>query len=345
LRTLHNPVTNPAFVSIIISKDETIDPQAQYPRVMCIGSGSTIPTKRLSAEEVSAIFAEKPSEPPQTDDYVKDPVSLHPPLHKTTAPEQVAPKTTGTKRTTKTKRVTFAADASRVCEDAEAEVRVDIVAVLTPASLMTDFERSSTYWQDNEADVFKNTAKMIAAEIRRRGGEDGGTYGQTLNCAYATCSSHTRNSDYPLGRDDLFFYLAHWCRVGHSRRGLERWNNVTHAYQRNAARQAASQAILQEQDRQKQKGLANDELLRRVSETYTRSARMFALAFGQADEAAVFCPPGSGMKKMTARPSLSMSTSSSRPRDRLKLTSSHAADAGAGGDVPTRNFASAALRV
>lgn len=197
-------------------------------------------------------------------------------------------------------------------------VLFEICCLLTPSSEMSMREKSHIWWQARDYEVFKGTARLISSEIRRRTeassnarGSSRGTEGYASvltrsldSCRLTPLPSHSEDENidlsHPLPRR-LFAYLTHWVRVGHSRRGLERWSVSSHSDSRNAARQDAIRTVLVEQN---QEGEAEDERagtgdgtdgmaerLRRVSIRATRSARLFARAIGQADAAAI----GSGI--------------------------------------------------
>ena len=194
--------------------------------------------------------------------------------------------------------------------------------VLPRASTMSPSEKADIWWQTRDYDIFSGTARLIAGEIRRRAAaisaaaarsvssqEDGGgsntrahaeSYAAVLTQALQACSLAAASSSATTGDDEeddvdikahpldpnLFAYLAHWTRSGHSRRGLERWSVAYHGSKRNADRGAQIQAVLvaqastlAEEDK--------DDKIKAASEAHSKSARLFALAIGQADAAAV----------------------------------------------------------
>ena len=194
--------------------------------------------------------------------------------------------------------------------------------VLPRASTMSPSEKADIWWQTRDYDIFSGTARLIAGEIRRRAAaisaaaarsvgsqEDGGgsntrahaeSYAAVLTQVLQACSLAAASSSATTGDDEeddvdikahpldpnLFAYLAHWTRSGHSRRGLERWSIAYHGSKRNADRGAQIQAVLvaqastlAEEDK--------DDKIKAASEAHSKSARLFALAIGQADAAAV----------------------------------------------------------
>ena len=187
---------------------------------------------------------------------------------------------------------------------------------------MSPSEKADIWWQTRDYDIFSGTARLIAGEIRRRAAaisaaaarsvgsqEDGGgsntrahaeSYAAVLTQVLQACSLAAASSSATTGDDEeddidikahpldpnLFAYLAHWTRSGHSRRGLERWSIAYHGSKRNADRGAQIQAVLvaqastlAEEDK--------DDKIKAASEAHSKSARLFALAIGQADAAAV----------------------------------------------------------
>lgn len=105
---------------------------------------------------------------------------------------------------------------------------------------------------------------------------------------------------------NLFAALTHWTKAGHSRRGLEKFCVPHHMQNRPIERQAVVQAVLIAQDllaetrRSGRKegnfrlgtwefslSLPDDEILRMVSERFTKTSRRFGTAMGHADAAAV----------------------------------------------------------
>eukprot|EP00567_Pseudictyota_dubia_P002647 CAMPEP_0197468718 /NCGR_PEP_ID=MMETSP1175-20131217/66221_1 /TAXON_ID=1003142 /ORGANISM="Triceratium dubium, Strain CCMP147" /LENGTH=607 /DNA_ID=CAMNT_0043004831 /DNA_START=1005 /DNA_END=2829 /DNA_ORIENTATION=- len=215
----------------------------------------------------------------------------------------------------------------------------EVCCLLVPSSEMSPRDKANVWWRPEDYELFKGTARLIGAEIRRRTeltrveGETqkGGAAGEAKARAnaeqeqrgYAAVLSRALNASHSSLHDDdssdsdsssesssspsspsylrnplparLFAYLTHWVRVGHSRRGLERWSVGHHCDVRNGAREGAIKAVLGEQKRRREeengegKDAMVEEGIRAASRRATRSARLFALAIGQADAAAVGC--------------------------------------------------------
>jgi len=193
--------------------------------------------------------------------------------------------------------------------------------ILPRASTMSPSEKGDIWWQTRDYDIFSGTARLIAGEIRRRAAaisaaadrsvssqEDGGgsntrdhaeSYAAVLTQVLQACSLAAASSSATTGNEEddidikahpldpnLFAYLAHWTRSGHSRRGLERWSVAYHGPKRNADRGAQIQAVLIAQaSTLAEEG--QDDKIKAASEAHSKAARLFALAIGQADAAAV----------------------------------------------------------
>lgn len=223
----------------------------------------------------------------------------------------------------------------------------EVCCLLTPSSEMTPQEKSHVWWQARDYEVFKGTARLISSEIRRRteasssplrSNSGSESYATVLTRSLDSCrftplhndNDHIESSHTLPAR--LFAYLTHWIRVGHSRRGLERWSISSHSENRNAARENAIRTVLGEQDQLRVE--AEDERcdgrdamvrgLRSVSRQATRSARIFALAIGQADAAAVgsdVCDPSvhNDVKTRVPPPDLESSPRSVVPKANIVI--------------------------
>ena len=159
-----------------------------------------------------------------------------------------------------------------------------IVGYVVPASALSAEERSELWWQSDDYDQFLGTARLISTEIQRRSyvatvgnsyptSTDVG-YGAGLGIVdvkplpnpegYANVMSATLEAcctDLDPDQADailagisrrvlapkLFATLTHWVRVGHSRRGLERWSVPYHGHGRHWARQRHLEAVLEAQ--------------------------------------------------------------------------------------------------
>ncbi len=206
-----------------------------------------------------------------------------------------------------------------------AQTEPKIVCNLTPSSEMTEEERSDIHWQLQDYDLFRGTARIIATEVLKltvTQPPSAHSYDSVLTRAHQVCAAErmqeekqdqstiSRTTKY--ADDDvclppnLFAALTHWTKAGHSRRGLEKFCVPHHMQNRPLERQAVVQAVLIAQDllaetrRSGQKegtfrlgawefslSLPDDEILRMVSERFTKTSRRFGTAMGHADAAAV----------------------------------------------------------
>lgn len=212
-------------------------------------------------------------------------------------------------------RVSFYPEEAQIC------------CTMKPASSMTDAERSQTHWQDEDYELFRGTARIIASEILKISASQphsGNAYDVVLTRAHQICSldqvqEEKQNSSMPMTHDsqgvclppNLFAALTHWAKAGHSRRGLEKFCVPHHMQNRTLERQAVVQAVLLAQELLAEtrrnvllSGNGNEgkfrigtwsfpltlpdhEILRMVSERFTKTSRKFATAMGHADAAAV----------------------------------------------------------
>eukprot|EP00567_Pseudictyota_dubia_P002770 CAMPEP_0197449096 /NCGR_PEP_ID=MMETSP1175-20131217/20136_1 /TAXON_ID=1003142 /ORGANISM="Triceratium dubium, Strain CCMP147" /LENGTH=292 /DNA_ID=CAMNT_0042981103 /DNA_START=121 /DNA_END=999 /DNA_ORIENTATION=- len=222
--------------------------------------------------------------------------------------------------TTRKKRVHFHAEPAPSSsgegsfEEAEVRngVRSQMMCLLKPSSEMSSAEKFDVWWQDSDFAHFQGTAQFISAEIRRQTSSSPQTSPAAKKPSYANVLGHAleacrQEADaVPLNRDDheelsnplpkrTQTYLTHWSMVGHSRRGLERWSVPTRMEHFKAHRISTIQAVLEAQDRVRLLASTSvpindgDEVIGAASRRRSRSARMFALAMGMADAAAVGC--------------------------------------------------------
>lgn len=167
------------------------------------------------------------------------------------------------------------------------------VVSIRSAKDMTKNEKSDVWWQRNDYDAFRKTARLISKAMLQGGSEIwlasnrswqlvGSDRVKTLQDAYALslrrdpCDSIERTSD------------KWWHVFGHSRRGLEHIASMQEGKERQANCQHAVKAVVEEQKRQFVKNKRVDaEKLRMVSIKNTCWARDLALAAGASDADAV----------------------------------------------------------
>lgn len=191
---------------------------------------------------------------------------------------------------------------------------------------MTYEERARTHWQLPDYEYFRGTARIIATEVLKLSATSRSyphSYDTVLTRAHQLCSYHSTQADQdPISVEkieeeieslddvclppNLFAALTHWARAGHSRRGLEKFCVPHHIQTRPLERQTVVQTVYIAQELLRETrlnaphdgkfrmgtiefslALPDDEILRMVSETLTKSSKKFATAMGHADAAAV----------------------------------------------------------
>lgn len=135
---------------------------------------------------------------------------------------------------------------------------LNTVYPVKPASDMTESEKKDLYWQQTDYKVFKGGAQFVAGEIRKRDMKEEkwkNSYSSSINNIYDISVFLANNS--PASEDDVsllngipsqqFALLIHWAKVGHARRGLERWSVEFHAKRRYTARNLVIKSVLEAQ--------------------------------------------------------------------------------------------------
>lgn len=133
-----------------------------------------------------------------------------------------------------------------------------VVCTVQPSSLQTDEEKQRVYWQTQDYDNFRATARIIASEVLKISftqppkthsydvvltkvhqacGSASSTWNEdgcgdcsdtntihTADTTISSCTSHdTVQTDTVAIPPTLFTALSHWMKAGHSRRGLEKF--------------------------------------------------------------------------------------------------------------------------
>ena len=160
--------------------------------------------------------------------------------------------------------------------------------LLVPSSEMTDIEKQTQWWQPSEYNSQKATAKNIAKAIQKREPCDPkgnpSAYSNVVARVFSACLSTKMKG--PTEHD--LEKLAHWTRVAHSRRGLERWSIPQVSKIRKECRLAVIDAVLDMQY-ENPDGLDWDELwevIRMSSERLSKASKLYALAMAFADHQA-----------------------------------------------------------
>jgi hypothetical protein len=138
------------------------------------------------------------------------------------------------------------------------------------------------WWTVEEMSYLKHEARELCATIRKTTPDHG--------CAVATAHEKTslmlnKNLEalVQLSPSSPEQDLFRWgCKMD-GRRGLERFASKSFAESRRQDVQDCRNAVLNEQQRQREKAIHDQEVLAKVARESTRRARTFALFFGEAD--------------------------------------------------------------
>jgi hypothetical protein len=262
---------------------------------MCIAMANEVEPRFVSSESQDAVAAMDPSLNPSL-------------IHAKLDTADSSPTDVPSLRRKRNKRVSFQVEDP------------DIICIMKPASEMSKEERNETCWQRDDFDRFRRSARYHAHQIQKLSKLN--TDDKRCNCnydvvlskvyqIYASRSNESENQqlseNFSESKDlrihpKLFEILTHWNKNGHSRRGLEKLSIPYHNETRNLARNTAVQAVLITQEvLQENRGeakkdqnstnfhfdLPDDEILRKVSEKYSKTSKCFAICMGHADAAAV----------------------------------------------------------
>jgi hypothetical protein len=172
---------------------------------------------------------------------------------------------------------------------------------------MSDMERSLIWWQHNDYDDFKKTARIITQAMIQGGSEiwlqTSNAWGKKQSLRGRSLSSANEEEHHKAiqryGNSDTYideeedanipdaFESKWWCRFGHSRRGLEHIVSIEEGKQRQKNVKIAIQAVLDEQERQLNSLHKDSKKLATISMQYTSWARDLAHAAALADAEAV----------------------------------------------------------
>ena len=213
------------------------------------------------------------------------------------------------------KSVRFPEDESDLASQVvEIENRLDI----------SEDERKILWFTRSDCHFCRSSARVISKEAERYG------YSKNLDRVYVTAAN-----------DVVQAKLNMWVLHGHSRRGLERWANMSHGQARKEDQFIYLKGIINAQEdlrvrSQAEKAAAEEEAskggsttaapprrddaerLRQVGHVLSRKARLFAQMMGAADQHAVQCEYGmvdaatKGMASMGIASSVTMPPPSSR---------------------------------
>ena len=137
---------------------------------------------------------------------------------------------------------------------------------------VADVVASDIWYQCNEMQQIKRRALLLTRESNRY------SVGATLTNTYGRNDKETIDS------------IAAWCIGSSSRRGLERFLNKDYSCRRSEIRRRVVTSVLRAQGKMREEGIDDPEyisrVLSRLSETFSKDARLFAEALGNGDEAA-----------------------------------------------------------
>jgi hypothetical protein len=196
-----------------------------------------------------------------------------------------------------------------------AAVSAEIIATIPASSTLTREELSKVHWQPEDYAYFRGSARVIAEEVRKVSSstqQKSRSYNSVLSRTLEVChivsqdkTQSDTNDNVNHQNDDpdttmmclpprLFGALTDWTREGHSRRGIERYCVQSHEESRPMARRQAIEAVLVTQELLQQKGfqagsfqvgdvelpstLSNEEIVRQVSQEFTRCVCVFYIS-------------------------------------------------------------------
>lgn len=188
-----------------------------------------------------------------------------------------------------------------------------------PLSEMSDQDRKQGWWQKDEYEATKATAKTKCREFRKRGNKEclidaykqaclvadsgadlSSSSARALKPMSVSTPSHqtavilapsqifarTTHAIFVIPRFSAAQSLVDWCSEMESQRGLERWSSKLHGFIRGKNVNEVKHAVLLEQARQFIVNQPNQEEIARVAYEASKRARAFARLLGEADAAA-----------------------------------------------------------
>mmetsp|Transcript_27147 Transcript_27147/g.63057 ORF Transcript_27147/g.63057 Transcript_27147/m.63057 type:complete len:305 (+) Transcript_27147:168-1082(+) len=154
-----------------------------------------------------------------------------------------------------------------------------------PLSDMSASERQMLWWQKDEYEQVKASAKAKCRELRKRNKNTVKTcIANAYEQACAVANSNLELDD-PIRPDSS---LVGWCVNAESPRGLERWSSKLHGFLRGKHVSEVKHAVLLEQARQFLAAQRDQDEIARVAQEASKRARAFAQLLGQADALAIY---------------------------------------------------------
>mmetsp|Transcript_18982 Transcript_18982/g.26280 ORF Transcript_18982/g.26280 Transcript_18982/m.26280 type:complete len:171 (+) Transcript_18982:3-515(+) len=155
---------------------------------------------------------------------------------------------------------------------------------------MTVAEKEQIWWDQTNLEYFKQTALYVAEGVQLRQDKNPFSYTCVLTRAYSICCLNQPVNNKFIGEKDQKI-LEQWARIGHCRRGLEKWNIPAIGKERLRRKYIAIHGVLEIQKLlNAENAFHNDikiDMIRRAYENLSRPALEFAQVMGQAD--AVVC--------------------------------------------------------
>lgn len=155
--------------------------------------------------------------------------------------------------------------------------------LLVPSSEMSCEEKEAVWWQQHDYDSFCANLRVLAVESRRRdminGKSDPACYSAVIHRAYTACVGYDAKGPSRKERSRL----AQWTILANTRRGLERGCVRQIGIYRSEQKKEAIQGVLRAQRKLRRSQQDKADILCMVSESLTRSARLYAALLGEAD--------------------------------------------------------------
>ncbi len=161
---------------------------------------------------------------------------------------------------------------------------VEISSPSAPSLSLSEDDIASRWWTPMEMTQFRQSAKQSSRDSRLKPWMTKSferAYSRSRRVAELCDDENESKLLLELQNIKVTDDLVDWCQFGHRKRGLERWSSIPHNALRSHQVTAAKRQVL---------ALNDAILIRRTSEKFSRTARVFARLVGQADAEAV-CNP------------------------------------------------------
>jgi len=151
-----------------------------------------------------------------------------------------------------------------------------------PEESISEEEMQVRWWTQDDLDDIKQAAKEMSIRLRRQAKERG-CYVEMAHkkTSLMLCNNFQELVKLTPSAPDQD--LRHWCARSDGRRGLERFASKEYGNLRKDDVIQTREAVLQEQERQRQETVFCPEQMAKVSKEKSRRARTFSLFMGEAD--------------------------------------------------------------